>query len=66
MTNNDGSAGVTGRINQFKIVVLALLASLAIMLVGFTASATDDTRGYGIVQTDQTAIVSGGQTTGSR
>jgi hypothetical protein len=39
------------RINHSKIVVLTLLAALVIMLIGITASVTDDTNGYGITAT---------------
>lgn len=51
---------LAGQINHLKVVVLAVLASIAIMLVGFNARATDDTKGYGLVQITSTQIVSSG------
>lgn len=41
---------IAGQINHVKVVVLAVLASIAIMLVGFNARATDDMNGYGLVR----------------
>lgn len=51
--SNNAPAIAADRINHVKVVVLALIASLAIMLVGITARATDDTNGYGLVQMDK-------------
>ncbi|MEZ5786484.1 MAG: hypothetical protein R3D62_22545 [Xanthobacteraceae bacterium] len=51
---------IAGQINHVKIIVLAVLASIAIMLVGFNARATDDTKGYGLVQVSPARIISPG------
>lgn len=48
--SNNAPAATADRINHVKVVVLALIASLAIMTVGITARATDDMNGYGLVQ----------------
>ena len=47
---------IAGQINHVKVIVLALLASIAIMLVGFNARATDDTKGYGLVRMSSTPM----------
>ncbi|EJW13647.1 hypothetical protein A33M_1971 [Rhodovulum sp. PH10] len=44
----NASLATADRITHLKVVVLALVASIAIMVIGITAHATDDTRGYGI------------------
>lgn len=54
------ASGIAGQINHVKVVVLAVLASIAIMLVGFNARATDDTNGYGLVQIKPAPISSYG------
>jgi hypothetical protein len=46
MNSNASAVTARDRINHVKVVVLALLASLIIMLIGITARATDDTNGY--------------------
>lgn len=52
------ASGIAGQINHVKVVVLAVLASIAIMLVGFNARAIDDTKGYGLVQMNPAPMVS--------
>lgn len=53
--SNKGPA-IAGQINHVKVIILAILASIAIMLVGFNARATDDSKGYGLVQITVSAI----------
>jgi hypothetical protein len=48
MNSSASAVASGGRINHVKVVVLTLVAALAIMLIGITARATDDTNGYGI------------------
>ena len=56
MTSNASAVAAGGRINHVKVVVLALVASLIIMLIGITARATDDTNGYGVMVGNTVAI----------
>jgi hypothetical protein len=56
--SHDASVGTADRLNHVKVVALALIASLAIMLVGITARATDDINGYGVVMVGQTMVQS--------
>jgi hypothetical protein len=49
---------IAGQINHLKVIILAILASIAIMLVGLNARATDDAKGYGLVQISAAPIVS--------
>lgn len=48
---NNASLATADRITHLKVVVLALVASIAIMLIGITAHAVDDSRAYGVAQT---------------
>lgn len=57
MTSNASAVAAGGHINHVKVVVLALLASLIIMLIGITARATDDTNGYGVVMVGNTVAI---------
>lgn len=50
MNNSVSTVAARNRINHVKVVVLALLASLVIILIGITARATDDIDGYGVAQ----------------
>lgn len=57
MNSNASAVAEGGRVNHVKVVVLALLASLIILLIGITARATDDTDGYGVVMVGNTAAI---------
>ncbi|MDC7785113.1 hypothetical protein PQJ75_02475 [Rhodoplanes sp. TEM] len=45
---NNASLATADRLTHLKVVVLALVASIAIMVIGITAHAVDDTRAYGV------------------
>ena len=57
MTSNASAVAAGDHINHVKVVVLALLASLIIMMIGITARATDDTNGYGVVMVGNTVAI---------
>lgn len=63
---SDKAPAIAGQINHVKVIVLAVLASIAMMLVGFNARATDDTKGYGLVQIGPAAIVAHSTDGGAR
>lgn len=48
---NNASLATADRLTHLKVVVLALIASIAIMVIGITAHAVDDTRAYGVAGT---------------
>lgn len=48
---NNASLATADRITHLKVVVLALVASIAIMVIGITAHAVDDSRAYGVAST---------------
>jgi hypothetical protein len=48
---NNASLATADRITHLKVVVLALIASIAIMVIGITAHAVDDSRAYGVAAT---------------
>jgi hypothetical protein len=57
MNENASAVAAGGRINHFKVVVLALAASALIMLIGITARTTDDVDGYGVGAAGASAVV---------
>lgn len=48
---NNASLATADRITHLKVVVLALVASIAIMVIGITAHTVDDARAYGVAAT---------------
>ncbi|MBK5956783.1 hypothetical protein CCR97_00905 [Rhodoplanes elegans] len=48
---NNASLATADRVTHLKVVVLALIASIAIMVIGITAHAVDDARAYGVAAT---------------
>lgn len=55
--SNKAAPAIAGQINHVKVIALALLASIAIILIGFNASAIDDSKGYGLVRINSAPIV---------
>lgn len=57
---SDKAPAIAGPINHVKVIVLALVASMMIMLVGLVSRPTDDTRGYGLVPIRPASVMAQG------